>query len=361
MRSIPLAAVLSLAALSLTIADEPTPAKNPLRISITMEGEGLETSVEIEVKNAGASKILLDKYLVHGFSVYFDDEMGQAKHWHSLSARPKGDKEAAPDKSLIDKASLEMSKERFVYLEPGASLTRKFSPYKAFADTASLPAGVYSGRVIWKEGIIVDRLLLSDVQLTKCYVRYIGVPFGILIDPLPDDLKLEDAPKQEFVVTFERRFPHRRNVKVAYSEKETADSNREEIAKKFDRRATKEEIAEFDAFIKDKDPSKEARILELLLSKLNERELEGVGITEVGEPGALQWAVAFSDDSTESMKAINAALKPVNVEPYGSFGRGRGGWYVNKADFFKAQVALQASPEVHACGVTIVKPKLSLR
>jgi hypothetical protein len=360
MRSLPFAAILSLAALTSSLADEPA-TKNPLRISVTMEGEGLETSVEIEVKNAGASKILVDKYLVHGLKVYFDDEFGQTTQWHTLSARPKDDKEAPPDENLVDKASLDMSNERFVYLEPGASLTRKLQPFIAYAATRILPAGVYSGKVIWKEGIIVDRLLFSDAQLTKCYVTYVGIPNPLQFDPFPEDMNWKDAPQQEFVVTHERHFPHRRNVMVTHSKKETADSNREEIAKKFERRAAKEEIAEFDAFIKDKDPSKESRILELLLGKLNERELDAVGITEVGEPGALQWAVAWSNDSAATINAIQAALKHVEVVPIAMTGRGSAGWYVNKADFFKAQAALNASPEVRACGVTIVKPKLSLR
>ncbi len=351
---------LSLAASSLSHADESTPTKNPLRISVSMEGEGLETSVEIEVKNAGKSKILVDKYLVHGFTLNFDDELGQIKFWHTLSSS-KGDEKAPPDKTLIDKASLEMSKERFIYLEPGASLTRKMFPYKAYAAGRTLPWRVYEGKVIWKQGAIADRLLLSDAQLTKCYVRYVGIPDGIPFEPFPEDLKWDDAPKQEFVVTFERHIPHRSSTKVSYLEKETSDSGREEVAKKFYHRASKEEIAEFEAFIKNKDPKKEPRILELLLGKLTHDELFNLGVTAVVQAGREEWCVAWSDDSPKTVDAVTKSLGKIGIEPGGSFSRGRGGWHIEKADFFKAQAALQASAEVRACGVTIVKPKLSLR
>jgi hypothetical protein len=95
--------------------------------------------------------------------------------------------------------------------------------------------------------------------------------------------------------------------------------------------------------------------LQSLLMKMSDDELFAVGITAVH--GGL-WSIAWSTDSEEDVIAINNALKKVNLSASGSFNHGRGGWYIEKGDFFVAQAALKQSQNVRRLGIRIVEPEL---
>ncbi len=95
--------------------------------------------------------------------------------------------------------------------------------------------------------------------------------------------------------------------------------------------------------------------LETALFKLSDDELFDIGVTatDVG-----LWSIAWSTDSAEDSAAINNALASVGLSALGSFNHGRGGWYIEKADFFVAQAALKQDRDVRRLEISIVEPQL---
>lgn len=93
---------------------------------------------------------------------------------------------------------------------------------------------------------------------------------------------------------------------------------------------------------------------------LTSKELFELSITESDQKDHWMWAVYWSDDSVQTMDAIEATLKPLNIEYVGSMGHGRAGWYVDREQFFTARRALLASPAIRALGWRVVTPKFRL-
>ncbi len=103
-----------------------------------------------------------------------------------------------------------------------------------------------------------------------------------------------------------------------------------------------------------------AETLERELFKLSNKELFKLGITQVDQPGHIDWSVAWSDDSDETLKAILDALKPQQIGALASCGHGRAGWYVTREEFFKARKALLESQAVYQRGVIVVTPRIRM-
>jgi hypothetical protein len=97
------------------------------------------------------------------------------------------------------------------------------------------------------------------------------------------------------------------------------------------------------------------------LFKLTDEQLFAIGVTQVHQPGHIDWAVAWSSDSNEVRAAICEALKRVGVGCFASYGHGRAGWYVEREHFFTARRALLDAPDVQRLDVEIVEPRFSLR
>ena len=95
----------------------------------------------------------------------------------------------------------------------------------------------------------------------------------------------------------------------------------------------------------------------MVLFRLTDDEIFRIGVTSLNQA---EWAVAWSTDSKKDRTAIERALKPLGISAGGSFGLGRGGWYVPRERFFAAQRALQQSAAVRKLGITVVEPKFQL-
>ena len=124
----------------------------------------------------------------------------------------------------------------------------------------------------------------------------------------------------------------------------------------FRARATHEEVREFERYAASDDDASRTRAVEMVLFKLTDAELYGIGITQVDQSGRIDWSVAWSTDATEVMGAIVATLERAGIHHDASVSLGHAGWYVAREDFFRAQKALLASIDVKRLGVTVVEP-----
>ena len=97
------------------------------------------------------------------------------------------------------------------------------------------------------------------------------------------------------------------------------------------------------------------RKIENAMFELSDDELFDRGITAI-DGG--DWSIAWSSDSAQDIDAIQTALDDVGLSAFGSFGHGRGGWYVHRSDFFRAQMALKRNKTIKQLGIEIVEPDL---
>ena len=95
--------------------------------------------------------------------------------------------------------------------------------------------------------------------------------------------------------------------------------------------------------------------IEKVLFNMRRGELFVRGITAIDGD---YWSIAWSSDSVEDGDAIHSALDDAGDSAFGSFSRGRGGWYVHRTDFFRAQIALKRSDTIKQLGIKIVEPDL---
>lgn len=109
------------------------------------------------------------------------------------------------------------------------------------------------------------------------------------------------------------------------------------------------------------DSDTSIRAIQSELFKLTEGELLAIGVTQVHQPGHIDWAVAWSSDSDEVSQAICRVLNRVGVGCFACRGHGRAGWYVEREHFFTARRALLDDPDVQRLGVQVVEPRISLR
>jgi len=98
--------------------------------------------------------------------------------------------------------------------------------------------------------------------------------------------------------------------------------------------------------------------LEARLFQLSDDELFEIGITAID---GNYWSVAWSNDSDTHFDAITDALATAGLSAQGSFGKGAGGWYVHRTNFFAATDALKRCGVVDDLEITIVEPTLNSR
>ena len=134
-----------------------------------------------------------------------------------------------------------------------------------------------------------------------------------------------------------------------------------EVMEMFRSRATPTEVQEFERLSAAGDSGSETRATELVLFKLTDKELFEIGITEVGQPGRLEWGLAWCRGFSDSGRAFEQALSSVGVSAGGVYDLGRSGWYVPREQFFVARRALLAATNLHGIDLTITEPKFSLR
>jgi hypothetical protein len=137
--------------------------------------------------------------------------------------------------------------------------------------------------------------------------------------------------------------------------------SRTEVLERFRSRATPAEIQEFERLSAASDSDSESRALQLVLFKLTGKELFQIGVTEVGQPGRLDWGLAWCRGFSDSGRAFEQALSSVGVSAGGVYGHGHAGWYVPREQFFTARRALLAATNLHGIELTIVEPKFCLR
>ena len=138
--------------------------------------------------------------------------------------------------------------------------------------------------------------------------------------------------------------------------------SRNEILAKFRERASAEEVRRFEQMMaSSRDFDAQIHALEAVLFKLSEDELFAIGVTSVEQDGRTDWAVAWSSDSDETMRAIEQALDRVGVSGGASCSRRRCGWYVPREEFFAARRALLEIKGIDGLDIQVVEPLFSLR
>ena len=132
-----------------------------------------------------------------------------------------------------------------------------------------------------------------------------------------------------------------------------------DLLARFRERASADEAREYERLAAASDPASRTHAVEMVLFKMSDNELFALGITQVKQPGGLEWAVAWSTDSEEDFAAIDAALVRAGIRAGGSAGLGRAGWYVPRGQFFRARTALLADDRVRALEtIHVVDPRL---
>ena len=134
-----------------------------------------------------------------------------------------------------------------------------------------------------------------------------------------------------------------------------------EVMERFRSRATSAEIQEFERLSAASDLASETRAMELVLFKLTDKELFQIGITQVEQPGRLEWGLASCRGFSDSGRAFKEALSSAGVSPGGVYDLGYSGWYVRREQFFAARRALLTATNLHGIELTITEPKFSLR
>jgi hypothetical protein len=129
---------------------------------------------------------------------------------------------------------------------------------------------------------------------------------------------------------------------------------------RFTARATPDEARQFAAWVAAGDEASRTRALEMVLFKLDDHELFHIGVTQVHQPGHVDWAVAWSRDRGDAAKAVADALRRAQVPCCASCDLGRAGWYVEREQFFLARAALLESAAVRSLGIEVVNPKFDL-
>src|SRR5579871_2126625 len=86
-----------------------------------------------------------------------------------------------------------------------------------------------------------------------------------------------------------------------------------EVMDRFRSRATAEEIRQFDRLTSATDTLSQTRAIELVLFKLKDNELFEIGVTQVEQPGHLDWCVAWSRDTDDICQAVHDALGRVGL------------------------------------------------
>lgn len=120
-----------------------------------------------------------------------------------------------------------------------------------------------------------------------------------------------------------------------------------------------DEVREYERLAAASDPASRTHAVEMVLFKMSDSELYALGITQVAQPGGLQWAVAWSTDSEEDFAAIDAALGRAGIQAGGSAGLGMAGWYVPRDQFFRARTVLIADDRVRTLGtIHVAEPHL---
>jgi len=128
---------------------------------------------------------------------------------------------------------------------------------------------------------------------------------------------------------------------------------------RFRERATAEEAREFERLHAARNAASRTRAVEMILFRMSDEELYAIGITQVEQPGRLDWAVAWSTDSAEDLAAVDAALRRADVAGGAVADLGMAGWYVPREQFFRARDALVADDKVRALGIKVVEPRIA--
>lgn len=133
-----------------------------------------------------------------------------------------------------------------------------------------------------------------------------------------------------------------------------------DVLRLFRLRSSPKDLAQFEQLRASSRSEDRLRALELVLVHLTDKELFELSITESGARDNRNWAVYWSDDSVETMDAVEATLRPLGISAGGSMGHGSAGWYVDQKEFFAARRALLASPEIRGRRFLVVTPKFRL-
>ena len=134
----------------------------------------------------------------------------------------------------------------------------------------------------------------------------------------------------------------------------------DEVLKRFRARSSATEIREFDRLVAANDSDSQTHALEIVLFKLTADELLQIGISQDGEAGHYQWAVAESTGFADGGHTFEQALARVGVQAGGIIELGIAGYFVPREQFFIARRAL-LSAGLRSNEITILEPKFTLR
>lgn len=104
------------------------------------------------------------------------------------------------------------------------------------------------------------------------------------------------------------------------------------------------------------EPANGDGALEARLFPLSDEELFALGITSVTQAGETIWSIAWTEDRGPRFEAVDRVLRAHGIDGGAVCNLGHAGFYVPRAQFFRARRALLADGEVVRLGVHVVTP-----